>query len=475
MKILRIRDGFATNSSSSHSIIMAKDLEDRDTVGGNFGWNNFIAASEKSKRLYMACQLFSSLKNFIPKKASHEIAEMHTEVKMEGAYIDHQSLFTLPNTHDGKFVNMEFFKDFLNFVLSPEVAIVGGNDNGDYSRLPIGKKINIALPRDNGTFLKARRDPSGFWTVFNTKTGRKTHITFDDNIAAEKSFAPELVDLKITDFCTKGCSYCYQSSSPTGEHADYNFVWEMLGTLGNLEVFEVAIGGGEPVDHPDFIRILDIAHRAGLTPNFSTKKINWLHNPIKRKKILSFIGGFAYSVDKPGQAEYLGKTLKYYDVTKASLQIIPGLMSVYNLESILREAYKYGLSCTLLGVKVSGRGQKALDKFKKYTKSYDETYWLQSIKKLNNKEKIYPTISIDTCLASVSKDLLEIEGISPKRYYTKEGMFSMYIDAVNKTMGPHSFCDKEEMVPSTQPKYSEKRGKIINTREEQIINVFEKF
>ena len=38
-------------------------------------------------------------------------------------------------------------------------------------------------------------------------------------------------------------------------------------------VFQVAIGGGEPLEHPDFLKIIDATLQRKIVPNFTTNGI----------------------------------------------------------------------------------------------------------------------------------------------------------------------------------------------------------
>ena len=54
MNISNIRLGFATNSSSTHSIIILPGQVDDMVWEGEFGWQNFTLASSGAKMLYLA-------------------------------------------------------------------------------------------------------------------------------------------------------------------------------------------------------------------------------------------------------------------------------------------------------------------------------------------------------------------------------------------------------------------------------------
>jgi radical SAM protein with 4Fe4S-binding SPASM domain len=82
--------------------------------------------------------------------------------------------------------------------------------------------------------------------------------------------APTVVDLQITRRCRSGCPHCYMSSSPEGDDMPYDRVREVLHAAGDLGVCQLAIGGGEPLLHPDFVRILYDARSFGVLPNLTT-------------------------------------------------------------------------------------------------------------------------------------------------------------------------------------------------------------
>lgn len=71
MPITNVRLGFATNSSSSHSIVLTNRRYSDDSgnsYGGNldFGWESFTLASQGSKLPYIALLLRYELESFLP-------------------------------------------------------------------------------------------------------------------------------------------------------------------------------------------------------------------------------------------------------------------------------------------------------------------------------------------------------------------------------------------------------------------------
>ncbi|MCC6524296.1 MAG: radical SAM protein [Polyangiaceae bacterium] len=82
--------------------------------------------------------------------------------------------------------------------------------------------------------------------------------------------APTLVDLQVTRRCTMGCPQCYAASEPEGAHMALPDAARVLGEVAAAGTCQLAIGGGEPLLHPDIVPILDLAHELGLVPNLTT-------------------------------------------------------------------------------------------------------------------------------------------------------------------------------------------------------------
>ncbi len=87
----------------------------------------------------------------------------------------------------------------------------------------------------------------------------------------EKAFSPvpETIDVKITDWCNFGCSYCYMDSTVKGDHAPRELLAEIFSGLDQAP-YQIAFGGGEPTAHPDFPWFLEYTRAQGTVPNYTT-------------------------------------------------------------------------------------------------------------------------------------------------------------------------------------------------------------
>lgn len=107
---------------------------------------------------------------------------------------------------------------------------------------------------------------------------------------------PELVDISISNHCTKNCSFCYRNSSENFEFMSINDYEYLLKSLKHNEwgnVFQVALGGGEPLEHPDFFDIIEITNKFGIVANFTT---NGVHLNAKiAKRLKNRVGAIAVS------------------------------------------------------------------------------------------------------------------------------------------------------------------------------------
>ena len=456
MKVHNVRLGLATNSSSTHSIVILDDgvKAKTDWDNSHYGWDHFTLADKKNKDMYLAHTLYASLYHIVGRDIAYSVArDWGSDGTKFDDYcaIDHQSVMALPLDWDAKGVDKKFFDDFKNFVARDDVAILGGNDNDDYGHPLLNNSSNtnhfgLPLETSNEHMVCRKDDTYDYWTIFNRQNGNKTRISFGkpEDFQVVRSEAPDLVDIKITDYCPFGCKFCYQDSTPQGKHAHMNVIKSVASALGQLKTFEVALGGGEPTLHPNFIEILEEFRSNNIVPNFTTKSTAWLDNKEQRAKILELAGAFAYSVENADQAQEILNKIEAHDIDldrdwnnkKLVFHYVMGVGTEEDFKGVLNVAKQHGIPVTLLGYKTNGRGSAFSPK--------NNGKWLEHIAELK-KSWSCPTIGIDTKLAQDCEQELKASGISDKLYHTEEGKFSAYIDAVNGLMGPSSYCPAEDM------------------------------
>ena len=469
MKIHNIRHGFATNSSSSHSILIlpkGTPLPSSD-VPEDYGWDNFTLADICSKQDYLRVQ----------------VGYLTGTRNENDPYVDYQSqwdssLRVTDRLTRGSTKSPEVLA-FLHTLLSMDrVVVLGGNDNSEGHPLsgPLQSKGAQMLAEYKPWLLV--RDPLKHYVLFNSASGTKIRLTETGDDAPEKGTWPELVDIKITDHCPYQCNFCYQDSTPQGLHASLEYLQALAARFKESGVLEVAIGGGEPTLHPDFERIVEAFHSAGVIVNVTSRNVNyWAGQP----KIP--VTAVAFSVDSAKQIKEIRNRFEGSPPSfQVHFQAIVGTIDMAEFELMMDAAKHYRL--TLLGYKDTGRGlaargslpihqmpsqtewvapwvarvlayreaegaqddwwtRRQLDAVVDLRASGDSRERMVEQWEANNpfpQPKFEPNLAIDTTLASLCRDELGKAGVPPVTYHTNEGAFSLYIDAVKGEMGPCSYA-----------------------------------
>lgn len=111
-----------------------------------------------------------------------------------------------------------------------------------------------------------------YTAIFNPRTGFFARV--EDDGQAEPFWAehgPELLDISVTNWCDRGCSFCYRKSDTNGSHMAIDDFEEILRQAAQMHVFQIALGGGNPNQHPEFPEMLCMARvRYGIVPNYTT-------------------------------------------------------------------------------------------------------------------------------------------------------------------------------------------------------------
>lgn len=111
----------------------------------------------------------------------------------------------------------------------------------------------------------------GYTSLFNRATGFFARLP--DKGKKEPFWSPhgpELIDISITNWCDQHCSFCYRSSNEHGKHMELGAYKEIIDQAANMGVFQVALGGGNPNQHPDFMEILEYTASKEIVPNYTT-------------------------------------------------------------------------------------------------------------------------------------------------------------------------------------------------------------
>lgn len=223
---------------------------------------------------------------------------------------------------------------------------------------------------------------------------------------------PESIDLKITNRCNLAelCVYCHEMSNNTGRHARLDKVLKIA--RGLPAGVEIAIGGGNPLAHPELDRIVEGFSSEGLIVNLT---VNQEHYNIDRWKdrIPTKVKGVGISF----------RRRKKLNITHNHV-IHHLILGVHNYDDFLWLCSTYYAPKILwLGFKTVGNGNHFLQEAKEHIREN-----LHSVK--NNLHKVLTHTDI------VAFDNLAIEQLSPDPIFSKgdymgdDGKYSFYYDAV---------------------------------------------
>lgn len=183
MKLNFYRQGFANNSSSSHSIIFtdeSKKLNSTEDV--EFGWQFFTCSDKKDKLNYFLICLYCSWEQLNTKYKSYTADQKDWDIEVIRSYnqssfvealclqkdlwrlckdiygydvikylitdllvngiVDHQSQFTFPKHRINNDIEWGFALDWIKEILNDRYAILGGHDNEDNEHTSKALDIN---------------------------------------------------------------------------------------------------------------------------------------------------------------------------------------------------------------------------------------------------------------------------------------------------------------------------------------------
>lgn len=111
---------------------------------------------------------------------------------------------------------------------------------------------------------------SDYFIFFDQENGTFIRYGRDDVDPFHNVSGPELLDISITNFCERGCEFCYRQSHKGGKFMaleDYRLVIDQAKKVG---VTQVALGGGNPNQHPEFTNILRVTRESNIVPSYTT-------------------------------------------------------------------------------------------------------------------------------------------------------------------------------------------------------------
>lgn len=259
--------------------------------------------------------------------------------------------------------------------------------------------------------------------------GTKERFTYDDEF--HPVFA-ENMDIKICNRCGRGCPWCHEGSTPDGKLGDI-MNEKFVDTLHPYQ--EVALGGGNVLEHPDLIPFLHRLKDRKVIPNITLNQKHFEDNIELVDDLISkkLIYGLGISLENP-ITEFIEKVKRF---PNAVIHVINGVVDPVQMENM----YNQNLKLLILGYKYLRRGSTWMEK--EHAAIAANQWWLyEHLPNLINK------------FAVVSFDNLAIEQLNIKErwdefsdepwdefYAGDDGEFTYYIDMVERKFARSSTAD----------------------------------
>lgn len=265
--------------------------------------------------------------------------------------------------------------------------------------------------------------------IFSDGTKIRSSSSFEDF----KPKFPESIDCKISNRCNIGCPMCHEQSVPDGKLA--NLDHPLFSSLHQFT--ELALGGGNVLEHPDLERFLQKMKEQEVICNVTLHVKHFMDHfdYIRDLCARSLIQGIGVSINDVVNEDILNRLKKFPDLI---VHTIAGVMPQKGYEIL----YDEGLKLLILGYKSYGRGLDYISN--KETKVDDKIYKLnEMIPKMVNHFHI---ISFD----NLAIEQLGVRDLIPssvwqKGYMGDDGQFTMYLDMVEEEYAKSSISPRSKI------------------------------
>jgi len=243
---------------------------------------------------------------------------------------------------------------------------------------------------------------------------RETLVPEDTSFISE---FPECMDVKITNQCDMGCPYCHENSTVDGLHGEL-LSNQFVDTLKPYT--EIAIGGGNPLSHPQLAEFLILLKSRNIIANITVNQTHFMKDTTFIDNLISMdlVKGIGVSFTHYDES-FIELAQQYPNLV---LHVINGVVNYSDLENMFGK----NLKLLILGYKEIRRGIN---------------YHSQQVE--DNKQIIYDNIcKIVNGFKVTSFDNLAIKQLELKRIFTRnnwdefymgdDGQYTMYIDLVKQ-------------------------------------------
>lgn len=268
----------------------------------------------------------------------------------------------------------------------------------------------------------------------NTENGTKIR---ENDLSFFDAEFPESADVKVTNKCSNNCTFCHEGSTKDGKHSDalHSPVWDSFHPYA-----EVALGGGNLMEYPDLIPLLERLKTLKLIPNITIHQTDFENNfnLIKSLSDKKLVYGVGVSLNH-ATPEFIEKMKQ---IPNGVIHVINGIVTMIDLMDLANN----NLKILILGYKTVRRGEKLYHSNVGYAIDKRKTLLYNKLEEVLS----------DHWFDVVSFDNLAIKQLKPQRLVSKEywdscfmgddgidghqTSASMYIDLVENEFARNS-CD----------------------------------
>jgi hypothetical protein len=278
-----------------------------------------------------------------------------------------------------------------------------------------------------------RYENGNYVVLLDLKTGTKIRENDLDHFRAA---FPESMDIKLCNKCNMGCPQCHENSTPDGALGD--IMSESF--IDRLHPWtELALGGGNVLEHPDLVPFLEKCQRLQLIPSMTVHQAHFMQNIDLLKDLVDrkLVYGLGVSLSRPTN-DFI-EAIKQFP--NAVIHVINGIVTPLELETLAC----YGLKILILGYKRFRRGEAM---YEEHGDEIEETKsWLYDELPAIINEHWFDVVSFDNlALKQLDAKRLLSQDEWDEFYMGDDGQdgemssASMYVDMVRREYARNSTC-----------------------------------
>lgn len=238
---------------------------------------------------------------------------------------------------------------------------------------------------------------------------------------------PLSIDLKITEICNHQCPWCYENSTNKGNHGNVDNILEALKELPVGT--EVAIGGGNPLTHPELNRLVRILSNRGLICNMTIRDFDVTPDLVIPKGIKALGVSMTPGINPKSYIDKLKEINSYF--------VCHLILGVNSLDDYIK-AKQYFPRLLWLGFKNIGRGKSwPKDSIDEIRKSIIKDLYLGINNIVSFDNKAVSQLNLQSAFLKSEWD---------RNYLGDDFTKSMFVDGVRETYSKSSLSQENERV-----------------------------